>query len=62
VLTTKFDILGEPEYPVYQTGISSFYSVKMVNISKWMSTLYISQVGQCRHIFQVMYMFLGQFG
>jgi hypothetical protein len=51
VLTTKFDILGEPEYPVYQTGISSFYSVKMVNISKWMSTLYISQVGQCRHVF-----------
>jgi hypothetical protein len=34
----------------------------MVNIFKWMSTLYISQVGPCRHVFQVMHMFLRKFG
>jgi hypothetical protein len=62
VLTIEFDILGKPECPVCQTGTSSFYSVKMVNISKWRPTLHISQVGPCRHVFQVMHMFLGQFG
>jgi hypothetical protein len=52
VLTTKFNILGKSECPVYQIGTSSFYSAKMVNISKWMSTLYISQVEPCKHVFQ----------
>jgi hypothetical protein len=51
VLTTTFDILGKPERPVCQTRTSNFYSDKIVNISKWMPTLYISQVGPCRHVF-----------
>jgi hypothetical protein len=34
VLTTNFDILKKPECLIYQTGISNFYSDKMVNISK----------------------------
>ena len=62
VLTTKFDILGKTECPVFQTGTSDFYSYKIVNISKWMSTLYISQVGPYSHTFQVIHFFLGQFG
>jgi hypothetical protein len=62
VLTTKFDIMGKSECPVCQTGTSGFYSVKMVNISKWSPTLYISQVEPCRHAFQVMHMFLRKFG
>jgi hypothetical protein len=62
VLMTKFDIMRKLERPVYQTGISGFYSDKMVNISKWMPTLYISQVGSCRRVFQVMHMFLRKFG
>jgi hypothetical protein len=45
VLTTKFDILGKSEVPESQIGRSDVYSYKMVNISKWMSALYISQVG-----------------
>jgi hypothetical protein len=61
VLTTEFDILRNPECPVYQIRTSGFYSAKMVNISKWRPTLYISQVGPCRHVFQVMHVFLGQF-
>jgi hypothetical protein len=48
----KFNILKKPECPVCQTEISNFYSAKMVNISKYRSTLYISQVGPCRHVFQ----------
>jgi hypothetical protein len=51
VLTTNFDILGKPECPVCQTRTSGFYSAKMVNISNWRPTLYISQVGLCRHVF-----------
>jgi hypothetical protein len=51
VLTTEFDILEKPEYPVCQIRTSGFYSVKMVNISKWRPTLYISQVEPYRHIF-----------
>jgi hypothetical protein len=62
VLTTKFDILKKPECPVCQTETFSFYSDKKVNISKWRPTLYISQVGPCRHVFQVMHVFLRQFG
>jgi hypothetical protein len=62
MLMTKFDILEKPECPVSQIGTSGLYSDKMVNISKWRSTLYISQVRPCRHIFQVMHMFLRQFG
>jgi hypothetical protein len=62
VLVTKFGILRKPECLVCQTGTSYFYSAKMVNISKWRTTLYISQVRPCRHVFQVMHMFLGQFG
>jgi hypothetical protein len=59
MLTTKFDILGKSECHVCQIRISGFYSAKMVNISKWRPTLYISQVGPCRHVFQVMHMCLG---
>jgi hypothetical protein len=59
VLTTKFDILEKLECPVSQTETSNFYSYEIVNISKWMPTLYISQVEPCRHVFQVMYVFLG---
>jgi hypothetical protein len=62
MLTTKFDILGKPECHVCQNVISSFYSDKMVNISKWRPTLYISHVGPCMLVFQVMHIFLGQFG
>jgi hypothetical protein len=61
VLTTEFKILGKLECPVCRIGTFDFYSVKLVNISKWRSILYISQVGPCRHVFQVMHMFLGQF-
>jgi hypothetical protein len=39
-----------------------FYSYEMDNISKWMSNLYISQVGPDRHVSRVMHMFLEQFG
>jgi hypothetical protein len=62
VLTTKFDILGKSECLVSQTGTSDFYSYKMVNNFKWMPNLYISQVGPYMHVFQVMHMFLRQFG
>jgi hypothetical protein len=62
VLRIEFNILGKLGCPVCQMGTSSFYTAKMVNISKWRPTLYISQVGPCRHVFQVMHMFLGQFG
>jgi hypothetical protein len=62
VLTTKFDILGKPECPVSQTRTSGFYSYEMVNISKCRLTLYIRQVGPYRHVFQVIHVFLGQFG
>jgi hypothetical protein len=62
VLTTKFDILEKPECPVSQTTTSDFFSYKMVNISKWRPTLYISQVRPCMHVFQVMHVFLRQFG
>jgi hypothetical protein len=61
VLMTKFYSLGKSECAICQTGTSSFYSDKMVSISKWRPTLYISQVGPCRHVFQAMHMFLGQF-
>jgi hypothetical protein len=61
VLTTKFDILKKLECSVSQTGTSGFYSYEMVNISKWRPTLYISQVGPCMLVFQVMHVFLGQF-
>jgi hypothetical protein len=53
VLTTKFDIIEKLECPVSQTEISDFYSYKMVNICKWMSTLYISQVGSYIHVFRL---------
>jgi hypothetical protein len=36
----------------------SFYSDKMTNISKWRSTLYISQVGLCKHVFKLCTCFL----
>jgi hypothetical protein len=62
VLTTEFDILEKTECHVCQNGTSGFYSAKMVNIFKWRSTLYISQVGPCSHVFEVMHMFLEQFG
>jgi hypothetical protein len=62
MLTIKFDIMKKLECLVCQIGISSFYNAKMVNISKWRPTLYVSQVGPCMHVFQVMHMFLGQFG
>jgi hypothetical protein len=62
VLTTKFDILEKLQCPVCQTGTSDFYHDKMVNISKWRPTLYILQVIPCSHVFQVMHMFLKQFG
>jgi hypothetical protein len=61
VLTTNFNILGKPECRICQTKTSRFYSYEMVNISKWRPTLYISQVEPCRHVFQVMHMFLRQF-
>jgi hypothetical protein len=62
VLIAKFDILGKSECLVYQIETSGFYSYEMVNISKWMPTSYISQVEPCMHVFQVMQMFLEQFG
>jgi hypothetical protein len=62
VLMIKFDILEKSECHVCQTGTSGLYSDNMVNISKWSPTLYISQVGPYIHVFQVMHMFLGQFG
>jgi hypothetical protein len=58
VLTIKFNILGKLESPVYQTRTSGFYSDKKVNIYKWRSTLYISQVGPCRHVFRLCTCFL----
>jgi hypothetical protein len=61
VLTTKFDILRKSECPICQTKTSDFYSNKKVNISIWRLTLYISQVGPCRYVCQVMHMFLEQF-
>jgi hypothetical protein len=42
LLMTKFNILGKSECSVCQTGISGFYSDKIVNISKLMPILYIS--------------------
>jgi hypothetical protein len=42
VLTIKFDILEKLNCHVCQTGTFSFYSDKMTNIPKWMSTLQIS--------------------
>jgi hypothetical protein len=62
VLTTKFDILEKSECLICQIRTSGFYSDKMINISKWRPTLYISQVGPCRYVFQVMHMFLRKFG
>jgi hypothetical protein len=62
VLTAQFDIPGIPDCPIFQIETSSFYSYEMVNISKSMLTLYISQVGPYIHVFQVMHVFLGQFG
>jgi hypothetical protein len=62
VLTDKFDILGKPECPIFHIRTFDFYSDKMVNISKWRPTLYISQVGRSRHVCQVIHMFLEQFG
>jgi hypothetical protein len=59
VLTTKFGIMKKPECPVCQTGTFDFYSDNMVNISKWRSTLYILQVGPCRHVFRLCTCFLG---
>jgi hypothetical protein len=41
---TKFNILEKMKVLVSQIGMSSFYSYKMVNISKWRSALYILQV------------------
>jgi hypothetical protein len=62
VLTTKFEIFGKSDCLVSQTGTSSFYSCKMVNILKSNTTLYISLVGPYRHVFRVMHVFLRQFG
>jgi hypothetical protein len=56
MLTIKFYILKKSECPVWQIRIYGFYSAKMINISKWMSTLYILEVGPCMHVFQVMHM------
>jgi hypothetical protein len=61
VLMTNFDILEKLKCPICQTKTSGFYSCKMINIFKWRSTLYISQVGLSKHIFQVMHVFLEQF-
>jgi hypothetical protein len=58
-LTTEFDISEKLECLVCQTGTSGFFSTKMVNNSKWRTTLYISQVGLYKHVFQVMRMFVG---
>jgi hypothetical protein len=57
VLTFKFDIMKKTECPVSQIGTSDFYNDKMVNIFKWRSNLYISQVELCIHVFQVMHIF-----
>jgi hypothetical protein len=53
VLMTNFDIMEKLECAVSQIGTSSFYSDKMVNISKWGPTLYISQVTICKHVFRL---------
>jgi hypothetical protein len=50
VLTTKFDILKKSERPVCPTRTSDFYNDKTLNIFKWISSLYISQVRPCRHV------------
>jgi hypothetical protein len=52
MLTIKFDIMGKSGVLYSQSERSDFYGYKIVNISKWRSALYISQVV---HI----YMFLG---
>jgi hypothetical protein len=62
VLVTKFNILGKLEYPISKTGTFDFYSYGMVNIFKCMTTLYISQVRSYTHVFQVVHVFLEQFG
>jgi hypothetical protein len=54
----KFDILKKSERTISQIETSDFYSDKIVSISKWRSTLYISQVGPYSHVFQVIHMFL----
>jgi hypothetical protein len=59
VLMTKFDILGKSECPVCQTETSGFYNDKMVNISKWRPTLYISQVVPYTQVFRLCTCFLG---
>jgi hypothetical protein len=56
MLTIKFYILKKLECPVWQIITYGFYSAKMVNISKWMPTVYILEVGPCMHVFQVMHM------
>jgi hypothetical protein len=53
VLTTKFDIMRKLEGLVSQIRTSGFYSYGMANISRWRSTLYISKVGLCRHVFRL---------
>jgi hypothetical protein len=59
MLTINFDILGKSDCLVCQTRTSGFCIYEMVNISKWRPILYISQVGLCIHVFQVMHIFLG---
>jgi hypothetical protein len=53
VLTIKFDILEKSEVLNSQIGRSGFYSYKMVNIFKWRSALYISQVGHACMFFRL---------
>jgi hypothetical protein len=53
VLTIKFDILEKSEVLNSQIGRSDFYSYKMVNIFKWRSALYISQVGHACMFFRL---------
>jgi hypothetical protein len=51
VLKIEFDIMEKSECHICQIETFDFYRAKMVNISKWMSILYISQVGPCKHVF-----------
>jgi hypothetical protein len=54
VLMTKFDILGKSMVVSdSQIGRSRLHNSKMVNISKWRSTLYISQIGHTSMIFKL---------
>jgi hypothetical protein len=58
MLTIKFDIMGKSGVLYSQSGRSDFYGYKIVNISKWRSALYISQVVHIYMFFRLCTYFL----